>query len=454
MTDDTAEMNSPPHRRTFEASGDDVEVRQPEDTEDGVFELRLPIASTGEVRNQGDDPLTRDEIDAMARQIGDGVVSVFPDHGESALSPSRYSIVEKGGEWREAEITTRDEGDAALLEATARLMDPDTLPDIPIREMLGTVKELVNRDMSIPASIGWRDDEGAPGGVDLMEASLVGIPADPRTKSGASASEVVARAAVDAGADPDALVARVKAATRNLDDPEFSEGDAVEWESGATVRGRVADIGPEFKPSEELEDPITGEDGEAVYLIHELDDELEPPQYRRENVAKPESSLNESQADLPPLEGNFADEDSNSMTEQDTSEESDTTEEQRAEMGETMNRLVDLQEEQTEMLREMMQAMDGEDEEDDDEEEEDDEQSADTEDTDTQDTDETDGEQSADVDEDLRDEISTLREQLDEVREGGVSDEDVDVPSDDESEERDSEQTTDHAEDGAKSLLR
>jgi hypothetical protein len=110
-------------------------------------------------------------------------------------------------------------------------------------------------------------------------------------------------------------------AGRNLDDPEFAEGDAVEWTSNdVTVRGRVADIGDEFEPAEGV--TITGDEGEAVYLIHELDDSLEPPQYRRENVAKPESSLNESQADLPPLEGNFADED-NSMTDETDSTEPD-----------------------------------------------------------------------------------------------------------------------------------
>jgi len=124
-------------------------------------------------------------------------------------------------------------------------------------------------------------------------------------------------------------------AGRNLDDPEFSEGDAVEWTSNdVTVRGRVADIGDEFSPAEGV--TITGDEGEAVYLIHELDDSLEPPQYRRENVAKPESSLDESQADLPPLEGNFADEE-NDMSDTDTEsadEESGDTDrdEQNAEM--------------------------------------------------------------------------------------------------------------------------
>lgn len=173
-------------------------------------------------------------------------------------------------------------------------------------------------------------------------------------------------------------------AARNLDDPAFSEGDAVEWSSDdVTVRGRVADIGDEFSPAEGV--TITGDEGEAVYLIHELDDSLEPPQYRRENVAKPESSLDESSADLPPLEGNFADED-NDMSDDDTEpdDESGTeTDEQRAGMEEMMAEMVDLQRQQMDMLREMKEsAMDDEDGEDGDDEDEDDEMeesSADTE---------------------------------------------------------------------------
>jgi len=70
------------------------------------------------------------------------------------------------------------------------------------------------------------------------------------------------------------------------------------------VHGRVAD-----GPSEQATiagNTITGEEGEAdVYIIDEYDDDVEA--YRRENVAKPESSLNESQKDLPPrTEENYA----------------------------------------------------------------------------------------------------------------------------------------------------
>jgi hypothetical protein len=599
MTTITDDTNSPPHRRTFEASGDDIEVRQDEES---VFELRMPIASTGEVRNEGDDPLTRDEVDGMVRQINDGslTVGVFVDHGRTNISgPTRYSIAERVGEWQDAEVTTRDDGDAELLKATARMMDPDSLPDIPVRGHLGTVKELAVRDMSVPASIGWGDDESAPGGVDLMEASVVGIQADKRTHSEASAGEVVARAAVDAGADPNALVREVRAAvdtdtrqvvtvngddidltplevmvtaaelarekkdeldvisdcgtgagaesaeaiinnqitadriddiaayltsheedvqgitdppsnwsdemwegrttgdsddvrcgpvqyalwggtatgtalewaqaranevaeardeelpypnrdmdTNNLNDPAFSESDPVEWSSNdTTVRGRVADVGDEFSPAKGV--TITGEEGEAVYLIHELDDELEPPQYRRENVAKPESSLNESQADLPPLEGNFADNDSeNSMSDTtESGEESDTDRDAPTilrGMEEDMREMKKQMEENTRLCREMHEQMmgDGGDENagdngmDDEEDEDDEEQST----------------QAAE----LEQEINNLQERLSDIREGGVTEEDVDVPGDDDDEaERDTdEQTNNHAEDGAKSLIR
>jgi hypothetical protein len=456
MTRDTDNTHSPPHRRTFEASGDDIEVRQDEES---VFELRMPIASTGKVRNEGDDPLTRDEIGGMARQINDGslTVGVFVDHGQTNISgAARYSIAERVGEWQDAEVTTRDDRDAELLEATARMMDPDSLPDIPVRGHLGTVKELAVRDMSVPASIGWGDDGDAPGGVDLMEASVVGIQADKRTHSEASAGEVVARAAVDAGADPDLLVEQVKAATRNLDDPQFSEGDKVQWTWDDTpVHGRVAGIHEEFTPPE-ADDPITGDEGEAVYSIHEYDEDTEELSDTA-NVAKPESSLSPSDVEMPTLDS------TNSMTEQNPSEESDTTEEQTADDGDTeqrgmeeeMREMREQMEENTTMTREMHEQMMGGDEnagddgmDEDEEDEDEDEQSVDTDPTD------------ADTDRDaLKEEIEDLREELDAVREGGVTDEDVNVPGDDDDgpddeQDADENSTDDHAEDGAKSLIR
>jgi hypothetical protein len=366
MPDTPTDTHRPPHQRTYEATPNNVEVRQNDDN--GVFELRMPIASTGDVRNKDDPPLSRDEVDGMAQQIGDGVVSVFPDHGQTAISPNSYSVAEKGGEWQQADVTTRDDGDAQLLEATARLMDPDTLPDIPIRRILGTIKELATRDMSISASIGWRDDEDAPGGVDLMEASLVGIPADKRTHSEASAGGVVARAATRAGVDADALVREVEAAV-------------------------------------DTETAMTNEDNESAT-------------------------------------GQNADTD-----------QGEQADDHRADLDETMERLVDLQEEQMEMLRELMGAMDDDDG-DDDEDEDDEENAADGPDEDTtEQSDDNDDERAAD---DITSELQDLRDELDAVRNGGISADDVDIPNNDE-EKRDSddEQSDDSGTgDAVKSLIK
>jgi hypothetical protein len=84
---------------------------------------------------------------------------------------------------------------------------------------------------------------------------------------------------------------------------EFSEGAAVRWSwQGNPVHGRVAEVREQATVSGNT---ITGEDGETdVYLIDEWDEEVEA--YRRENVAKPESSLNESGKDIPPRsDGNY-----------------------------------------------------------------------------------------------------------------------------------------------------
>jgi hypothetical protein len=213
---------------------------------------------------------------------------------------------------------------------------------------------------------------------------------------------------------------------RNLDDPEFGEGDAVEWTSNdVTVRGRVADVGDEFTPAEGV--TITGEEGEAVYLIHELDDSLEPPQYRRENVAKPESSLDESQADLPPLEGNFAD-DENSMSDSESGGD-DPADDEREEGGmdaESFRKsMLEMQEEQTEILREMREGgMD-----DDGEDDEDEENAADAEDAERDAEDEqTDSEpRTVEIDGEER----SLDEAADRIRElrADLSDEDPEDPS-------------------------
>lgn len=86
----------------------------------------------------------------------------------------------------------------------------------------------------------------------------------------------------------------------------FEEGAAVRWRwDGEPVHGRVAERRPE--QATVSGNTITGEEGEPVYVIDEWDDRVGA--FRRENVAKPASSLNESGKDLPPRsEGNYVSE--------------------------------------------------------------------------------------------------------------------------------------------------
>lgn len=218
--DDMDTPDKSAHSQHYRATGDHMAVRDPDEVEgdEDVFEVRMPIASTGEVRNEGDDPLTRDELAGMARQLSEREIGVFPSHGSDDLvTGGRYSQLEKLGVWTDATVEERDGAD--LLVATARMPDPETLPPATgeFRQALAILKEQATREIPMDASIGWRDDDDAPGGNDLMEASIVGIGADPRTNTGDESAAVVARAAVDAGADPNALVSVVREAVSDAD---------------------------------------------------------------------------------------------------------------------------------------------------------------------------------------------------------------------------------------------
>lgn len=202
------------HRAYYQPDPADVNLRE-EGDEGDTFSVRMPIASTGEVRNEGDDPLERDALEGMATQINDGDVGVFLAHGKSfEISDARYGQTERLGSWESAEVDgSRAGDDESMLVADAVLADPETLPDETgrYRETLSIIKEQVKRDIPLSSSIGWREEENAPGGNDLMEASIVGIPADPRTNTNQDATvSVLARAAVDSGADPEALVEEVR----------------------------------------------------------------------------------------------------------------------------------------------------------------------------------------------------------------------------------------------------
>jgi hypothetical protein len=204
----------------YDAPADAVEFRDSEEveSEDGLMELRIPIASTGDVRNEGDDPLSTRELRGMAEQINTLSKGVFPEHGKGDfVEYGKYSQFEKLGYWADAELEREAASDGAdLLMATARMPDPEPMPKQTgdYRQALAILKEQAVRGIPISASIGWRDDEEMPGGVDLMEASIVGIGADPRTNTGGG-EQLVARAAVEAGADPDALVETVRDAVEN-----------------------------------------------------------------------------------------------------------------------------------------------------------------------------------------------------------------------------------------------
>jgi hypothetical protein len=193
----TTPSDDPQHRAYHQSDPGRVLLREDDESEDGVFTVRMPIASTGEVRNEGDDPLSREEIEGMADQVDTQSPGVFLDHGTNMdIAGSRYSATGKVGEWQNPDLVENDAGET-LLEADARLMDPGTLSESTgsVREALAALKAQVDRDIGLSSSIGWRDDESSSGGVDLMEASIVGIPADPRTTSNDAPAEALARAA-------------------------------------------------------------------------------------------------------------------------------------------------------------------------------------------------------------------------------------------------------------------
>ncbi|AFH21720.1 hypothetical protein OSG_eHP8_00010 [environmental Halophage eHP-8] len=85
---------------------------------------------------------------------------------------------------------------------------------------------------------------------------------------------------------------------QRLELEEFEEGDAVAWNwQGETVHGIVEEVNEDSATVSGQQ--ITGDEGEPVYVINEYDDAAGG--FRSSNVAKPESSLNESQRDLPDM---------------------------------------------------------------------------------------------------------------------------------------------------------
>jgi hypothetical protein len=229
------------HRSLYDPPADSVTLREADEIEgaDGMMEVRMPIASTGAVRNDGDDPLSAAELRGMADQVDTLTRGVFPEHGmSSAVDREQYSQFEKLGYWSDADLEREAAGDDEdLLMATARMPDPETLPAATgdYREALAILKEQALRGIPIASSIAWKEDQDFPGGNDLLEASIVGIGADPRTST-EGGTAMVARAAIDAGADPDAFLASVRRALDREADADTARpfgppgGDPAQWE--------------------------------------------------------------------------------------------------------------------------------------------------------------------------------------------------------------------------------
>jgi len=116
---------------------------------------------------------------------------------------------------------------------------------------------------------------------------------------------------------------RIIEASATIAKGEFSEGEAVYWDwQGTRVHGRIAEEREESATVDGV--TITGEDDEPVYIIDEYDEEVDA--LRRENVAKPESSLNESGRDIPTRsEGNYASEQSAAKSGTGTTPKADNT---------------------------------------------------------------------------------------------------------------------------------
>lgn len=395
------------YRSHYRATGDEVQVREGDEIEDddGVIEIRMPIATTGEVRNDGDDPLTRDELNGMARQLKDRQIGVFPAHGnDDMIAFGRYSPFERLGDWTDAAIESRE--DENVLLATARMPDPEELPAATgdYREALAILKEQAKRGIAQDASIGWRDDDDFPGGVDLMEASIVGIGADWRTNTGDEAAEVVARAAVESGADADALLEKVRAAV------ESQDADA---DTDTTQDNDMSDPDPDDEPTDEQDT-----DADATSAPGDID-EADIAEFVSETYDGVDGS---DVADaLANTGGEFT-----GLTE-------DT-------VGWFFADVLDV------TASEVMDMMDGEDGEDTDEENGDD---MDDEDEDEEEQDATpddeqdatpDDEQDADAS-DLRQEVESLREELTELREGGLNPDDVDTPDTDDEQDADTDES-------------
>ena len=484
------------HRSHYRGGADSVHLREAEEVEgdDDMMEIRLPIASTGEVRNEGDDALTMSDLRGMAQQVDSLQTGVFPEHGmSSAVDSGQYSQFEKLGYWSDAGIEREaadDESD--LLMATARMPDPETLPAATgdYREALAILKEQAKRGIPIDASIGWREDDAYPGGNDLMEASIVGIGADPRTQT-EGGTDALARAAVDAGADPEQFVARVRELVMRDDGTVRRAVGDDDWSAELRMFRVVAPedredefndpvlgVGVSFPESgvyvdwhtsafpDELENPHVSEYGSIADLEKATGNEivdLSPPAGARRS-ADTERATYEAKGEEIPYDRHASDTDSDTDGSHDMSDSDDPgddagtteTDEQSADDGDNETRQPDTCPEcgadvpdganYCPECGEQLGDGDREGDEMDDEEEDEEE---DEDDMDEQSAADPDAERSAATDDgdddgdDLRERVAELEDALAEVRNGGITADDVDVADDADSDERDADDETD-----------
>lgn len=228
--------DDPAQRAHFKASSDAIEVRDEDD--DGLIRIRMPVSSTAEARDG--EAFTRERVAGFRDQIESGDIGVFLDHGRSGITPARYSALGKVGYWADPELVER--GGATDLVADAVLLDPaDIDADVgELRQALATLQAQAEAGVPLASSVGWDEDTGdrdVPGGADLLEISIVGIPADPRTTT-ASADEATMARAVSAAAegfDPVEFIRQLRQAegVDTVQEPEYDEAanpDGVAWD--------------------------------------------------------------------------------------------------------------------------------------------------------------------------------------------------------------------------------
>jgi len=194
------------HRRTWTHDPERVRV---EDVEgEGLWKVRMPLASTAEARDGR--ALERDVIEGWREQIEAEPLPLFLDHGSDDLTGHRYGQLGRVGYWTDPETVERDDG-VVDLEADAVVVGPEAVDEDAgqYREALSWLRTQAEL-LPLASSAGWSEDTGSrdpPGGFDLMEASLVGIPSDERTTT--------------ASADPVAMARAVEAASEEFDAETF-----------------------------------------------------------------------------------------------------------------------------------------------------------------------------------------------------------------------------------------